>query len=245
MKEKISITLDDKIVKKIEIIATNQGINRSKFIENILMEKLENTPVLILAGWSEIDNTPKSLLKYKNQRLIVKQIEMLKRMGLTNIYVSLNSNELREFIEKNLPDIKVIFENKKIGSGGTLKNFAKLINSRFLFMHCDILFDLNLNNLIDYHIQEKSSLTLVLKSFNNPSKYGNATIEGKRIIDFKEKPKNSEIYLIYIGIGVAEPQSFENIEEMGKFELQLNAIKNKIGYIYEGYWKNFESQKDF
>ena len=71
MKEKISITLDEKIVNKIEDIAKKQGINRSKFIESILIEKLENTPILILAGWSEIENSPKSLLEYKKRKVTV------------------------------------------------------------------------------------------------------------------------------------------------------------------------------
>jgi NDP-sugar pyrophosphorylase family protein len=245
MKEKISITLDSNIVKKIETIAKKHNINRSKFIENILIEKLENTPVLILAGWSEIKKTPKSLLKYKNSRLIVQQLEMLKKQGLTNIYISVNSSELRDYIEKNFPQVNVIFEDKKIGSGGTLKNFAKLVNQRFIFFHCDILTDLNLNKLGDFHIQNKSNLTLALKTTQNPSKYGNARMEGNRIIDFIEKPKNSEIFLIYIGVGVAEPEVIQNLDDVGKFELQLNNIKNKIGYVYEGFWKSFESEDDF
>jgi len=245
MKEKISITLDDQILKKIETIANKQGINRSKFIENILMEKLENTPVLILAGWSEINSTPKSLLKFKGQRIISKQIDLLERVGLNNLYISLNSLDLKSFIEKNHPNINIIFEEKKIGSGGTLKKFAKHVNSRFLFMHCDILFDLDLNKPINFHIEEKSDLTLVLKSSKNSNKYGTATMEGKRIIDFNEKPKDTDIFLIYVGIGVADPRIFDKIDDVGKFELQLSKISNKTGYIYEGFWKNFESSKDF
>ncbi len=245
MKEKISITLDEKIVNKIEDIAKKQGINRSKFIESILIEKLENTPILILAGWSEIENSPKSLLEYKKRKIIVEQIESLQNQGFNNIYVSVSSNELKDFLENNLPHIKIIFEDKKIGSGGTLKRFGRLIGTRFMFIYGDILTDLDFNKLSNFHIREKSDLALVLKTSKETSKYGNARMEGNRIISFEEKPKNTETFLIYTGMGAADPSGTELLDDEGKFEFQLDKIKKKVGYIYEGYWKSFEEKSDF
>jgi len=244
MKEKISITLDENIVRKIEKLAEKQNINRSKFIENVLMESLERTPVLILAGWSELRKEPKSLLSFNGKRLIVRQIEMLYQWGFRNIYVSASSEDLKEYVEKNFPEVHVLFETQMLGSGGTLKSFAGLVQKRFLFLYCDILFELNLNQLLEFHIQNKSALTLVLKSTKNPSKYGTARMEGNRIIGFEEKPKSSEIYLAYIGIGIAEPEALKHLEDHGKFEIQLDKIPDKTGYIYEGFWRSFEKEKD-
>ena len=244
MKEKISITLNKNLVDIIENIASKQGINRSKFIENILLEKLATIPVLILAGWSEIGGTPKSLIKYNKKRLIVRQIELLKAQGLNNIYVSVSSEELKDYIESNFAKVKVIFEKKKIGSGGTLKKFAKLVETKFLFFYCDVLFELDLRKLMEFHIQEKANLSMVLKTVNNPSKYGTATIEGNKIIAFEEKPKNTDVFLIYTGIGVMEPDVAMNLNDEGKFEFQMSKINGKFSYIYEGFWKSFETEED-
>lgn len=244
MKKKVSITIDRDLLNQIEELAKKKGINRSKYIENVMHLHLREIPVVILASESKINGQDKSLTEYKKKKLIDIQIDYIKNNGFKDIYVSCNSIKVKNYLEKNYREITVIFEEEKIGNGGTIKNFCEKFGRKFVFIYCDVLMDLNLRELVKFHIRNKSSLTLGLKSVNSPSKYGVAILEGSKIEKFEEKPEQAHSHLVYIGVGMIEPEEGMKIKE-GKFELQLNNIENKHGYIYEREWKSFEEEKDF
>lgn len=244
MKKKVSITLEKDVLSRIEEIAKKQGINRSKYIEKVMLSQTRKIPVLILAGRAQINSQHKSLIEYKGKKIIDRQLNYIKNQGLSDIYISTDSVKLKSYLEKAHPEVSVMLETEKIGSAGTLKKAKDLFGRRFIFMYCDILIELDLNELIKFHLRNKSSTTLVLKSRKNVSKFGVAVLEGSRIIGFEEKPDKSESHLIYIGIGIIEADAAEKLKN-GKFELQLNDLENKHGYIYEGFWQDFEEEKDF
>ncbi len=244
MKKKVSITIDKDILNQIEEISKKQGMNRSKYIERVMLSQTNQIPVLILAAHADIDGTNKSLMEYHNKPIIEHKINHIKNQGLNDIYVSTESKKLKLFLEKHHPEIKIIFEKEKLGNAGTIKAAKELFGRRFLFTYCDTLLDLDLNELIKFHLRNKSEMTLVLKSKKDVSKYGVAVLEGSKIIKFEEKPDKSDSHLIYIGTGIIETAAAEKFNK-GKFELQLNQIENKHGYIYEGFWRSFEEMKDF
>ena len=244
MKKKVSITIDKDLLNQIEEIAKKQGTNRSKYIEKIVMKHSRQIPVLILAAKSKLEGVDKSLLEWNGKKVINHQIDYIKNQGFNDIYVSTDSQKLRSYLEKKQPEVSILFEQEKLGSGGSLKAHAEKLGRKFVYMYCDILFDLNLNKLVNFHLRNKSLLTLVLKSMKNPSKYGVAIMEGSKIDKFEEKPEKAHSHLVYIGVGIMDPEMASKLET-GKFELQLNNLENKYGYIYEKYWRTFDKSGDF
>ena len=244
MKKKVSITIDSELLKQIEDIAKKQSLNRSKYIEKVIQKQTRQIPVLVLTANSKLGGKDKSLTLYNNKMLIDHQIAYIKNQGYNDIYVALNSSKLKNYLERNYPEVTVLPEGEKFGSGGSLKHHAERFGRRFIFMYCDILLDIDMNSLVQFHLRNKSSMTLVLKSMKEPSKYGVAVLEGSRISKFEEKPEAAMSHLVYIGLGVIDPEAAAKVKD-GKLEFQLNDIENKFGYIYEGFWKNFEEMGDF
>ena len=101
--------------------------------------------------------TPKCLLKIKNEEILLRTIKILKNFGSKkiNIIVGYKSKKIKKFIKfnriKNINFIK-IRDYRKNGHAYTWYKFKKywLVNrKKLLFLHSDILFDnLILKNLI-------------------------------------------------------------------------------------------------
>lgn len=244
MKEKISITLDSGLVSDLNKTANSLGIGRSTYIEQVLLNETKQTPIVIFASFSTINNKEKSLMRYKNEPLIKHQLNYLKIHGFNNIYVATDSKELKSMLEKEHPNVQIIYDTKKKGSGYNLKLVANELQRTFAFLYCDIILDLDLNNLIRFHRNNRAGITLVLQSQKNVRSLGVAILEGSRIIAFEEKPDKTNSHLAFIGCGVIKPSAMFQVKDE-KFELQLNNIENKYGYIFEGQWKDFNEKEDF
>ncbi len=244
MKKKVSITIDDEILNQVERIAKKQDTNRSEYIEQVLRSQTRQIPVLILAAESKIGTKDKSLILHKGKNLIDHQIAYVQKQGYDDIYVSTNSQKLFKYLQDSYPEASVFFEKGKLGSAGSLRKHAKQIGRRFIFMYCDVLLKLRLNELVKFHLRNQSSMTLVLKSMRNPTKFGVVLLEGSKIKRFEEKPERSNSHLVYIGVGLADPKSVITLPN-GKFELQLNNIENKYGYIYERECDWFDTLSDY
>ena len=238
MKTKVSITIDEDLLNQIEELAKKQGINRSLYMEKLIMQHTRQVPVLILATDAKING------KDKAKPLVQHQLDYLKNEGFTEIFVSTDSLELKKYLEKEQSEINIIFEKQKIGSGGSLSAHAEKIGRRFIFMYCDELYELDLQELVKFHLRNKAGLTLVLQSAAKPSQYGVAVLEGSSVLRFEEKPGKAGSHLIFTGVGVIDIPVARKLKK-GKFELQLNNVENKYGYIYEGYWKTFDIERDF
>src|SRR3989344_21207 len=109
MKEKVSITIDAELLKQIEEVAKKQGINRSQYIEVVMMQQTKEVPVLILATDAKLNGMDKALHLYKGKPLIEHQISYLKSEGYHYLFVSTNSAKLRDYLQEKHPEIKVLF----------------------------------------------------------------------------------------------------------------------------------------
>ena len=63
--------------------------------------------------------------------------------------------------------IKYVEENKPLGTAGALKKIDKL-KKPFFIVNCDNLFKINPKDLLNFHMENRNSLTLVasIKKFN-------------------------------------------------------------------------------
>jgi NDP-sugar pyrophosphorylase family protein len=244
MKKKISITVDENILRQIDNICDKRGVNRSRYIEILLREDFEELPVLILAGGGKINGIDKSLVEYNGKKLIDHQIRYLKHNDFYNINVATDSKLVEDHIRRNYKNVNVLFEKELLGTGGALKYWGSKLGKEILMLHGDILSGIELKRLIEFHHENKSAATLVLKTMNPYNQYGVARLEGSRIYEFMEKPQKSDSYLCFTGIAVFNKSAFEKLDDKGQYQTQLNKIPHKYGYVFEGFWKAFETEKD-
>ncbi len=136
------------------------------------------------------DQFPKPLAKLNGKTILDWQFEQLKQYGITDIYLIIGY--LGEKIEQYYGDgekigIKLSYfhEKQPLGSAGALYYLKEKIGSQdFLLLFGDIIFNIDLNRMVDFHIQKGSMATLFVHPNGHPYDSdlvlmdGNGRIEG-------------------------------------------------------------------
>ena len=210
---------------------------------------------IFAAGFGErlrplTNEMPKSLLPVLNLPSICYSLSLLKQAGIKQIIINLHyrHKDIIEYFRTNNNfgmEIEFSIEDTILGTGGGFKKCEEIIgNSDVLLINSDLIIDIDLKLLIAYHREKKDPATLVLHKTNEAPVIGPASIEGNRIIDFKNflgTNKTSEY--IYAGVGIVSPvifnylsSEFSSIVYTGYVEL----IKRHFIAFYEhtGYWQD-------
>ncbi len=166
-------------------------------------------------------NFPKPLVPLDNTPIIEILIQRLLHSGITDITISLG--HLAELIKAYfghrrglLERIKLRYvqENSPTGTAGSLKLISGL-RKTFLVMNGDLLTDINLDDLVEFHFKKKAILTIAthkrdLKIDLGVLEYNDLS----EITGYFEKPIKS--YHVSMGIYVYEPRVLNFIEK-GKY----------------------------
>ncbi len=96
-------------------------------------------------------------------------------------------------------------------TGGRLKRIKKFVDKEtFCFTYGDTLNDVNIQNLINFHIKMKTLATVT--ACIPPEKYGILTLKDDKVIEFKEKPIQQKDW-VNGGYFILEPGVFDYIED--------------------------------
>jgi NDP-sugar pyrophosphorylase family protein len=225
MKEKISITLNNQLLKRVDATIDRLFVrNRSQAIEVLLKKHLENNKqaVMIFKGPKErlfIGEDPLPAVNIKGIPLIERTIRRLRQDNFKEIYI-IGEKIILESIFSILKTgaeygvkIKYVEEKESDSTASALKLVRKDISGTFLFVYGDILFDrIPIKDLWDFHIKNNSIATLSLITFDKPSLKGQVFLSGNKIVKFDQKPKEEEkqkkSYLVWCPIAVCEPEIF-------------------------------------
>lgn len=201
--------------------------------------------------------TPKPIVPFLNRPFLLYQIEVLRRAGIENITLSLSYQP--DKIELILGDgsdygvnLRFITEPSPMGTGGAYKFAANDLRETTIVFNGDILTDLDISKVIEFHRSKQSAATIVLAPVENPSAYGlvETDREGK-VLRFREKPKPEELAelttnTINAGIYILEPEVLDLIPTGENYSFEYNVFpalleKNKAFYAFileENYWRD-------
>ena len=222
-KIKISITISERILHDIDSIIDNVYIrNRSQAIEHLVKNALgENKAAVILLGGNE-NNLRVSKDDYrptagiKNSSVIELALKKLRENNFKTIFIVARHNLLTRLFEmlKDGADygIKINYVEEKLSNGtaDSLRLLRGRVNTNFLVVYGDIIFSrINIEELWNDHIKQGAIATIMLTTSSKPSEKGTVKVEGNKVLDFTQKPKKSDIYLVFSPIFIAEPQIFE------------------------------------
>jgi NDP-sugar pyrophosphorylase family protein len=175
--------------------------------------------------------------------LIKHTVDFLEKQGVQNIYLTVNSTNLkeaRELINEN--KVKIIEETSPLGTAGPIKLLKNELRDTFLVVNGDVFFEMNFDDFIEFHRVNDGMITMALKSVKEPGKYGVVNMSGSEIVEFVEKPKSLPSYLINAGIYLMEPEILHFIPLKNKISLELDvfpsvAKEGKLfGYLISGKW---------
>jgi len=143
--------------------------------------------------------------------------------------------------------IHYVVEDRPLGTAGAIKNVEDYLEDEtFLVFNGDILSNMDLTDIINFHRDKKSDCTIVLTPVDNPMIYGVVELDhNKKIMKFTEKPKAEDVRsnLINAGLYVLEPEVLERMEKGKKYSIErqifpvmLEDDKHLYGYNYGEYW---------
>ena len=219
MKNKISITLSEKTLTKVDMIVDNIFIrNRSQAIEHLINTALgENRIAVILAGGDEEENRISEkeyriTAKTKQGKVVERAIKKLREDGFKTVFVVARHKILTSVFEI-LSDgseygVKVNYVEEKVSTGtaASLRLLKGKINDHFIVVYGDIVFDkINIDDLWTDHLKTGPLSTLMLTTSSKPSEKGTIKMEGSKILEFVQKPKGSDVYLVFSPIFVTDP----------------------------------------
>jgi len=173
-------------------------------------------PLIPIAGEPCVDYMIKSLVSAGFKRLIV-----------TTGYMSDTLIKSIGDGKKFGANILYAFEENPAGTAGAVKNVEEFLDNTFVVASGDVLADVDIKALYEYHKKKKAVATMALTTVENPTEFGIVGLdENNRIIKFKEKPKEGEIFsnLVNAGIYILEPKVIDYIPENQMFDFSKNVF---------------------
>jgi mannose-1-phosphate guanylyltransferase len=173
-------------------------------------------PLITIAGRPCIDYVIRSLVKAGFQEIVVTtgymSDHLIKRIGDGIDYSA---------------SILYSFEENPVGTAGAVKKVADFLDETFVVASGDVLADVDMKELYEYHKKKGAAATMALTEVKDPSQFGIVELDkDKRIVRFLEKPKKDQIFsnLVNAGIYVLEPKVLDFIPEREMFDFSKNVF---------------------
>jgi glucose-1-phosphate cytidylyltransferase len=166
-----------------------------------------------------------------------------------DISVSLAGNKMDVHSSDNKEDWKIhlVDTGTDTQTGGRLKRLKKYLDGEtFMATYGDGVSDLNIRSLLDFH--KKHGKLATVTAVRPPSRFGELTMDGTRVISFNEKPQVSS-GMINGGFFVFEPKIFDYIagdeihlenEPLSKLAAEGQLHAN----LHTGYWRCMDTYRD-
>ena len=184
-----------------------------------------------LKPWT--DHHPKALALVNAKSLLQRNIEYLQQYGIRDVIVNVHhfADQIIQAVERHKGWGSRIIISDETGyvleTGGGLKKTAWFFDeSDFVLMNVDVLTNMDLNAMIEFHQQKKSLSTLAV-SERQTSRYflfneDNCLCGWRNIISGEEKLVKYATTLIpkaFSGIHIISPAIFPKIKMTGKFSM--------------------------
>jgi len=194
---------------------------------------------------------PKPMVPIVDKPVMEHVLDLLKAHGITEVIVTVQY--LASVIQDYFGDganlgmkISYSIEEMPLGTAGSVRKAADLLDDTFIVISGDALTDFDLGAIVDFHKSREATATLTLYHVPNPLEYGVVIIDDEgRIRQFLEKPSWGEVFsdTVNTGIYVLEPSIFEYIEKdkvvdfsQDVFPQLLRRGDRLYGYVSSGYW---------
>lgn len=203
--------------------------------------------------------TPKPMVPLANKPFVAHVIEHLKESGIKDIIFSMGY--LPEGIKSYFNDgsnwdlkLTYVIEDYPLGTAGAVKNVEEHIgDSDFLVLNGDILTDLDLQQLIDFHHNNDAVGTIALTPVEDPTAYGLVRVgDDGAVKGFLEKPSWDQIdtNLINAGTYVLRKEVLDLIPKDTEYSFERGVFprlvgKGLYGYSSDSYWMDIGTPEKY
>jgi mannose-1-phosphate guanylyltransferase/phosphomannomutase len=194
---------------------------------------------------------PKPLVPVAGRPIMEHILTLLRDHGISEVVVTLQylGSEIRNYFGDGSDvglDIHYVVEDHPLGTAGSVRNAAELLDDTFLVISGDALTDIDLSWVIAQHREREAMATIVLHGVPNPLEYGVVITEPDGSVRrFLEKPSWGEVFSdqANTGIYVIEPRVLDYIKpgmaydwSQDVFPTMLRKRDPLYGVVPDGYW---------
>lgn len=204
---------------------------------------------------------PKNIVPFCGVPFLTYQLAMLKKAGVRDITFSLgyHPDQIRRVFgtgRRHGVRLHYVVESAPLGTAGAIKNAERFVHgSPVVVLNGDILTDLDVARMAEFHRTHKSIATLGLVAVKDPSAYGLVlTTPGGKVVRFIEKPTPEETVTDTIngGVYLFEPEVFDYIPPAAPYSAERalfpHLLKMKapfFGYVWKGYWQDIGTPEKY
>ncbi len=198
-------------------------------------------------------NVPKPMLPIANRPMMEHIVRLLKQHGFDEIVVTVAflANHIRNYFgDGSELGVRMVYatEETPLGTAGSVRNARDELTERFLVISGDVLTDIDLRAIVQFHEEREALATIGLIPVEDPLEFGIVITRDDGTIErFLEKPTWGQVFsdTINTGIFVLEPEIFDYIEggrpvdfSSEVFPRLLADEKPLYGAVLEGYWED-------
>lgn len=206
---------------------------------------------------------PKPMVPVLNLPLLEHTIALLRSFKITDIAVNVHhlpDQVIEPFGDGSRLDVNLKFfrETKILGTAGGIKGAQEFLDGGpFLVINSDIIANIDLDRVLEFHRQKQSCLTLVVREDASPENYAPIEIqEDGRIVHFIGASAKTTLSptrrVMFTGIQIMEPEIFSRIPA-GQFSGTTEHIfpdmvqegRPVFGYLYDDYWIDMGTREQY
>ncbi len=195
------------------------------------------------------DDRPKAMVEINGKTLLEINIRKLVGFGFRDIVVNVHhfADLVIDYLNENDFGANIIISDERdelLETGGGLKKAAEFLQGdSFLVYNVDILTDLDLNSLFDFHEKNNALATLAIRK-RKTSRYllfdKNNILHGwtnvnAGIVRQKRPTGNDLFFKAFSGIHVIDPKIFPLFRREGKFSIIDTYLDAAKEYLIQGY----------
>ncbi|MBY0415672.1 MAG: nucleotidyltransferase family protein [Bdellovibrionales bacterium] len=178
------------------------------------------------------EHIPKPMVEVAGKPMLERIMKKITDQGFSNFFISLNYKA--EVIENYFHDgskfnckVSYLKENVRLGTAGPLSLLPKNITKPIVVMNGDLLTQVDLGQLLTFHYEHKSKVTMGVRGHEIQVPFGVVDIVDGLVKSFIEKPVYN--FNVNAGIYIIEPEVIANIPHGQYYDMStlLNSLIEK------------------
>lgn len=201
-------------------------------------EDYDDINVVLLAGGMGTrlgkitESIPKPMVEVAGKPMLERIIKKIVDQKFSRFFIS--TNYKAEIIEDYFQDgkkfnceISYLKESIRLGTAGPLSLLPRSINTPVVVMNGDLLTQVDLGKMLQFHIEHKSRITMGVRTHEMQVPFGVVNIQDGMVCSFVEKPSYN--FNVNAGIYIIDPTIIKTIPENQYYDMStlLNSLLEK------------------
>jgi mannose-1-phosphate guanylyltransferase len=182
------------------------------------------------------ETTPKCLLQIAGVPLLGIWFELCRRHGIEEVLVNVHAHAeaIHAYVTHNEKSIRVKLSEERtlLGSAGTVAANREWVSKETLFwiLYADVLTNMNLRELLGFHLARPVAATLAVCRVPDPSRCGIVTRSKSGVVEeFIEKPLAPASNLAFSGVLIGTQELIDAIPDRQPVDLGFDVLPRLAG----------------